>query len=126
MSGKGLREVYLKVTKILSFPIKESYFYKKKKFMQLSEVLFWDSDIKKIDWDKKASYVIAKVAMFGTLKDWNAIKKYYGEKKIKNELLKVRHLDNKTLNFVSLIFNIPKEKFRCYTMRQSIPKHWDY
>lgn len=91
--------------------------------LELSKYLFWDSDYKNIDWDKRARYVIEKVVSLGTIEDWNQIKTYYGLGKIKEEMLQVRSLDPKTLNFLSHILDIPKEKFRCYTWKQSIPKH---
>ncbi len=92
--------------------------------MNLSKVIFWDTDYDSIDWDKKARYVIARVMMYGTIDDWNAIKAYYGREIIEKEMLQERYLDNKTLSFLSLILNIPKEEFRCYKMAQSSPKHW--
>ncbi len=92
----------------------------------LSRVLFWETDYDKIDWDNKARYVIERVVMYGFLEDWRAIQKYYGMEKIKETVLQARDLDPKTLSFLSLIFKIPKEKFRCYTTQQSNPGHWVY
>jgi len=94
--------------------------------MNLSRVIFWDTNYDSIDWDKKARYVIARVMMYGTIEDWNAIKSYYGFDVIKKEMLQERFLDKKTLSFLSLILNIPKEEFRCYKMAQSSQKHWDF
>lgn len=94
--------------------------------MHLSKVIFWDTDYNRIDWDNKARYVIARVVMFGTLEDWNEIKKYYGLERIKEEMLEERYLDNKTLSFLSVIFNIPKEEFRCYKEKQLNPPHWNF
>lgn len=94
--------------------------------MTLSKVLFWDTDFSKIDWEGQASYVISKVVTLGTIEDWNVIKSYYGLSRIKEEMLKVRYLDKKTLNFLSLIFDVPKENFRCYTWMQSTPEHWSF
>lgn len=94
--------------------------------MKLSKVLFWDTDYSKIDWEKQANAVISRVSMNGNWDDWRTIKTYYGLERIKTELLKTRYLDDKTLNFFSIIFNLPKEKFRCYTMKQSIQELWNY
>ncbi|MEL6253212.1 MAG: hypothetical protein AAFR87_14470 [Bacteroidota bacterium] len=94
--------------------------------MRLSKYLFWDSEYEKIDWDKKARYVIEKVVSLGTIDDWKQIREFYGLEKIKKEMLEVRSLDPKTHNFLSHILNVPKEKFRCYTWKQSIPKHFPF
>ena len=95
--------------------------------MQLSKVIFWDTDYDKIHWDEKVRYVIAKVVMYGTLEDWEEIKKYYGLKKIKQEMLEERFLNNKALNFLSVVFDIPKEEFRSYKLSKDFPpnlKFW--
>ncbi len=94
--------------------------------MQLSKTLFWDTDINKLDYDKHARHIIARVLMRGTLNDWFEIKKYYGKERIKNEALQIRYLDKLTLNFCSQYFGIPRNKFRCYTTEQSIQKLWNY
>ena len=46
--------------------------------------------------------------------------------RIKEELLQARYLDQKTLHYFSLVLNVPKEKFRCYSFQQSMPGHWNY
>ena len=94
--------------------------------LTLSRVLFWETDYEKIDWDAKAHYVIERVVMYGFFEDWRAIQKYYSMEKIKEAVLQARNLDPKTLSFLRVIFNIPKEKFRCYTTLQSNPGHWVY
>ncbi len=91
----------------------------------LSPVLFWDTDPEKIRWEEKAAYVISRAVMYGTKEDWNAIKIYYGLERIKEEMVKVRYLDPKSLHFLSLILETPKEKFRCYSLMQSQPTPWN-
>ena len=86
--------------------------------MNLSKVIFWDTDYESIDWDAKARFVIARVMMYGTIDDWNAIKLYYGYEKIKQEMLQERYLDKKTLSFLSVVLDVPKENFRCYKVNQ--------
>lgn len=94
--------------------------------MNLSRVLFWDTDYDKIDWDGKARYVIERVVAYGLMSDWLAIKRKYGMARIQAEMLQSRVLDPQTLRFLSLIFEIPEEKFRCYTQIQSSKGHWIY
>ena len=94
--------------------------------MELSKVIFWDTDYDRIDWDKNVRYVMERVVMYGQLSDWNAIRAYYGLDRIRTELLQSRDLDPKTLSFLSCIFEIPKEQFRCYNTIQSNPGHCVY
>ncbi len=94
--------------------------------MHLSKVIFWDTDYNNINWQEKARFVISRVLMYGTIDDWHVIKSYYGLERIKNEMVQERYLDKKTLSFLCCIFDLPKEKFRCYTERQSSPPHWNF
>lgn len=94
--------------------------------MKLTKAIFWDTDYDRIDWDKRARYVIGKVLSYGTIEDWNAIKSYYGMERIKQEVIHIRDLDPKAMHFASTIFNIPLQEFKCYTWRQSTPAPWIY
>lgn len=93
---------------------------------ELSESLFWDVDPGKLDYDKYPRYVIERVVTRGKFKDWEEIKRYYGLETIKDRCLELRSVDPKTLNFLSNIFDIPKEQFRCYKHKQLNPGHWIY
>lgn len=80
--------------------------------MELSRNIFRDTDYSKIDWEKSSAYVICKLVMYGTIKGWNFICNYYGMDKLKTEIKRVRYLDDKSLTFLSVIFDEPKENFR--------------
>ncbi|WP_066223737.1 helix-turn-helix transcriptional regulator [Formosa haliotis] len=45
--------------------------------------LFWDTDIKKIDWNKQYKAVIRRVFERGNASEQNEIRRFYGAKKIK-------------------------------------------
>ncbi|MEO0006255.1 MAG: hypothetical protein RJA20_451 [Bacteroidota bacterium] len=94
--------------------------------MSLSKVIFWDTDYNSIDFENKARYVIERVVMYGTLSDWRIIQARYGMDRIRDELLQSRELDPRSLSFLSCIFEIPKEQFRCWKYIQSNPGHWIY
>lgn len=93
---------------------------------QLSKQAFWDVDMEKIDYEKNARFVIEKVITRGTLKDFLEIRKYYGDKKIKEEILKTRWLSNIDMSFCCSVFDLQPQQFRCYTIKQSNPKLWVY
>ena len=94
--------------------------------LELSKHIFWDVRYEDIDWEKHAQFVIRRVLRYGQLCDWKKIVKYYGKERMKEELLNVRYLDKVSLSFASFYFNVPKEKFRCYKVQQSMPAHWDF
>jgi hypothetical protein len=96
------------------------------KAIQLPKYLFWDIDLNELDPEKHARFIIQRVIQRGLLEHWVKIKQYYGLEKIKHEILAMRSLDAKTLTFFSVYFEISKEKFRCYTIQQSTPKHYNY
>jgi hypothetical protein len=91
--------------------------------MNLSPVLFWDTDAARLDEEKHARYIIARVVMYGTLEDWQEIKKRYGLEGIKTEMLKEKELDPRSLSFISKITDTPIQQFACYTHRRSVPPH---
>ena len=92
----------------------------------MSKSLFWDVDVNNINWDKHSNFVINRVLSRGTLQDWTEIKKYYGLNTIKTTVLNMRYLDKLTLHFCSVVFDIPREDFRCYDMIQSTQELWNY
>ena len=94
--------------------------------MTLPNYLFWDIDLNSLDFIKNARFIIHRVIQKGSIKDWITIKQFYGLDFIKDEILLIRDLDSKTLNFFSTYFGINKTNFRCFTIQQSIPKHFNY
>jgi hypothetical protein len=93
---------------------------------QLSPVLFWDVDRAKLHPQKHAAYIVERVLSLGTMEDFQQIKEYYGKPKIKRIAKKLRYLDDRVLHFCSIYFNVPITHFRCYTLKQSSPSHWNY
>ncbi len=92
----------------------------------ISKTAFWDVNFEEIDFEKNTRDVINRVLMNGKLSDWLEINSYYGIEKIKEEVVQMRYLSNITLNFCSFYYQIPKEEFRCYKLKQSIPKLWEF
>jgi hypothetical protein len=93
---------------------------------ELRKTLFWDTDYNSIDYEKHARFVIERVLTRGNWNDWQELKKYYGLKKIKEEAVRIRYLDKRTLNFCQTFFNIGKESFRCCNTERSVRKLWNY
>ena len=83
--------------------------------------IFWDTDFDKIDYDKSWKSVIERVFDRGDIEDIRQVRRYYGDDKVIEALTTAIYLFDETINFCSGIFDIPKEKFRCYVLKQSNP-----
>ena len=94
--------------------------------VKLSPNIFWDVEYRDLDYSEHAHFIISRVATRGSLKDWLEIKQHYTLEKIRKVLVTTRNLDKISLNFFSSYFNIPKEKFRCYSFQQLNPEHWNF
>jgi len=81
---------------------------------RLSPYLFWDRDIKKLDLINDKELILERVFSRGMENDEKQIFIMYNIDEIKETVIRIKNLDKKTLNYLSIIFRIPKEKFRCY------------
>ena len=81
---------------------------------KLSKYLFWDIDIKNLDYTRRASFILERVFTMGIQEDEWEVNKYYGRDFIRKEVIKCKALDKKTLNYLSIFYEIPKMDFVCY------------
>lgn len=95
----------------------------KPKIQAFSKHLFWDVNQEKLDMDKNKKLIIQRVLEYGLYEDWQKIYDYYGIDEISQVAGSLRSLDIRAASFVSLLSGIDIKKFRCYTTRQSLPKH---
>ena len=87
----------------------------------LQKRIFWDVDFDGIDYDKSNRFVIERVFERGDVEDIRQVRRFYGDKKVIEVLTSAKYLFDETINFCSVIFDIPKEKFRCYILKQLNP-----
>lgn len=92
----------------------------------LSPHLFWDTDINDIDIEQHKQFIIGRVVGYGTISDWRIIHEHIGLEEIGRLAKEIRDMDAKSCSFLSLVTNIPKEEFKCYTLKQSVPPHWNF
>lgn len=93
---------------------------------QLNRVYFWDTDFSKLDEIQSKRIIIERVINYGNLNEIEHLKSFYGIKEITSVLCNLNYIDPKTLNFMSLMFHIPKSKFKCYTRKQLTHQPWSY
>jgi len=79
----------------------------------LHSPLFWDTNASHIDTDRNARFIIERVISRGTLNDWKTLLAFYGNDKVRKEVLSIRFLDPKTLCYLSVFFDIEESNFRC-------------
>ena len=92
----------------------------------LSKQAFWDVDMEKIDYEKKARHVIEKVIERGTEQDFINILNYYGFKKVKELALQALWLSDISINFCCTLFKVKPTDFKCYEKKQSNQQHWSF
>lgn len=98
----------------------------KYKVSDLSQHLFWDVNRDKIEWEESKKLIIERVLEYGIKKDWDIIKEVYPKRILKEVTLNLPYLTPKTLNFISIYLDTPKELFRCYKQRPLNQEHWIY
>lgn len=88
-----------------------------KSLPKIRPFLLWDVNRDHFDFLINKRLVIERVCTLGSLNDYKEILRFYGFETVKNELLNSASLDPKSLSFFSQIFNIPVEKFKCYSKK---------
>jgi len=94
--------------------------------LDLPPHLFWDTSFEDIDQQAHARFIIERVVTRGDYASWKKIRAHFGDELIKGEVIHMKGLDPKTLHFLAHFYEIDLDKFRCYTEKPSVKKHWIY
>jgi hypothetical protein len=81
---------------------------------KLSKSLFWDYNIDMLDPNIDRNLILERIFTRGTENDEKEVFNYYGRNVIKDTVLNIKYFDKKTLNYLSIIFGVSKEQFKCY------------
>jgi hypothetical protein len=76
--------------------------------------IFWDYHIHLLDMKRDKGIIIERALMYGYEKDERLIYDYYSEAVIKSVIKKSPNLNRLTASYMSVVLNIPLEKFKCY------------
>ena len=87
----------------------------------LAKHIFGDTDFNKVDYNKSWQSAIERVFDRGGLEDIKQVRRFYGDEKVIEALTSAKYFFDETINFCSGIFDMPKEKFRYYILKQSNP-----
>lgn len=94
--------------------------------IHFSSNIFWDIRIEDLDYEQHAPYVVQRILEYGSDEDWKQLVQLYGLSRIGQIAANLRSLEPRALAFIALITHQSKEKFRCYTTRQSNSELWSY
>ena len=86
--------------------------------MRIEHLHFSDAAFKRINekysLEDDALLIIQRILTLGNQEDILLLKRYYGDDRIRKELVDVPYLNYMTLNFVSSLFKMDKEHFLFY------------
>ncbi len=88
--------------------------------------IFWDVVFENINYDTKTNFVIERVFERGDVDDIRNCRRYYGDEKVTEALLKAKFLPEVTMYLASAVINKPLKEFRCYILRQLNPTLFPY
>lgn len=88
--------------------------------------IFWDVNFELIDYDTKANFVIERVFERGDVEDIRQCRRYYGDEKVTEALLKARYLPLHRIHLTCAVIDKPLNEFRCYILRQLNPELFPY
>ena len=88
--------------------------------------IFWDIDSEKLDYEKKAGFIIERVFERGDVEDIRMCRRFYGDEKLKEVLTNAKWLMPYTISLAVALFNNQPEDFRCYKNKQLNPTHYLY
>jgi hypothetical protein len=91
----------------------------------LPKRLFWEFKYEDIDWHKEYAAVIERVIERGTESEWSQLINFYGKDKVVNTLKnETNYLPDEIIDDVCKYFSLSKTQLKCYTRKQSLPRHW--
>ena len=76
------------------------------------------------DYQKGRAIVVERVVQRGNMDDWLTLFNLYGYDEVREQIKQIPYLNDKDMNFVHVIFDIPLTELKCYIKKQSAEPHW--
>lgn len=92
---------------------------------EINPALLWEYDLSRFDYQSMRTLVVQRVVERGWPNDWYAILNLYGVEGVKEAIKVIPYLNNKDMNFVSVVFDIPFNEMKCYEKKRSALEHWN-
>ena len=80
--------------------------------------IFWDVNAEKLDYSAKAVFIIERVFERGDVEDIRMCRRFYGDVRIADALIKAKWLMPHTVYLAAALFNNHPEDYRCYKEAQ--------
>jgi hypothetical protein len=87
---------------------------KGKKKIRFRRSLFWDVPAGTLDLDKNRRLILERVFSRGNIEEFQSVNQYYTRDEIRESIKNIGYLDDKTLHFISKIYQIKSTEFKCY------------
>jgi len=92
---------------------------------RVREHLLWEFNPEKFDYQKSRSIVVERVVQRGDTDDWLTVFNLYGYDGVREQIKQIPYLNDRDMNFVRVIFEIPLTELKCYTRRRFPERHWN-
>jgi hypothetical protein len=92
---------------------------------KINPTLFWEYDYAAINYAEMREVIVQRVIERGWPDDWYAMLNVYGVDEVKRTIKNLPYLNDKDLNFVSKLFDIPLTNIKCYGKKQSASHYWN-
>ena len=87
----------------------------------LDKRIFWDIKFEELDYNKYANFIIERVFERGDVEDIRQTRRFYGDEKVGEALLKAKYIPEHKWGLVEAVVNKNITEFRCYEEKQSYP-----
>jgi hypothetical protein len=92
----------------------------------LDKRIFWDVKFEELDYHRYANFIIERVFERGDVEDIRQTRRFYGDEKVKEALLKAKYIPEHKWGLIEAIVDKEIKHFRCYKTKQSYPGLWPY
>ena len=96
-----------------------------KEFKKVDPTLLWEYDLDNFNYQEMRNIVVQRVIERGRREDFYTIFNLYGEDGVIEAIKQISYLNDKNMNFVSVMFQIPLNDLKCYKKKLSNPGHWN-
>lgn len=87
---------------------------------------FWDVNPARLDTEKHAKQIIDRVLVVGALEGWKAIRRHYGDERLRSVVTQLRSISPQNVALLCLALDLRKEDFRCCTAKPFPQAPWHY
>ena len=99
--------------------------YKDHSNAKINPSLLWEYDMSAFNYQNMRNVVVQRVVERGWPDDWYAALNMYGITGMIDAIKELPYLNDKDMNFVSVIFEIPLSEMKCYEKKQLHQAHWN-